>query len=700
MVARTLPESNWAEEAIPIIYLPGVAKNDLRNVEAAGFNLQPLLEYQYTGTLFTQENGKEWTILAFVENSISGLGLQVAKDGGTKSALKQALPTIFQDDDVFTGNSTIDAEYINIRLFPDIIPSILKWMCKGDVFLQNMEAGKRSVFISLCKAKYDFEPDHKNIKAIAEKLGSQRNSWKQVWQMYANAPRKYPKLVELLRLAKPEDISNGIFVVPSESWPQVNEQKEEELSKALEKVSKLHPKEASLLLNALEQNHSDRRNWVWAELGQTPLADALQYLLRMATKATETFPSASIDELKNYYITSGFEVDQAMRKSLAAVKSEKDKTLIKSLIQSIYKPWLESITNKFQNLIEKDTSTFSGQVANTETESFVLFVDAFRFELAEEFCNRLLNQKYKVSLETNWSAIPSLTPTSKTNASPIATMVSLTSDIKDFRPQLQSGKDLQTDAFRDALATKDFKFVFSPGDISPNYKCWQEIGDIDTKGHEEQSGMVKRVEELFEQVQEVLDVAFEKGIKRIKIVTDHGWLLLPGGLPKTQLHEGLTETRWGRCALIKEGAITDLLHLPWRWNPSIFIAYAPEISFFKANQEYAHGGISLHECLVPTMIIENPNVSTSAAKITEIKWVNLRCVLTTEGAKDGFTIDIRNKYNNSATSILEVESKNKAVKENKVTLMVSDEAESQAVTIVLLDETGRILDKKLTTVGG
>jgi hypothetical protein len=51
--------------------------------------------------------------------------------------------------------------------------------------------------------------------------------------------------------------------------------------------------------------------------------------------------------------------------------------------------------------------------------------------------------------------------------------------------------------------------------------------------------------------------------------------------PKLNSMLGLTETRWGRCALIKEGATTDLLHLPWRWNPSIFIAYAPGISFFK-----------------------------------------------------------------------------------------------------------------------
>jgi hypothetical protein len=700
MVARTLPEANWGEGAIPVIYLPGVAKTDLRNVEKAGLEFQPLLEYQYTGTIFTQENGKEWTILAFVENSVNGLGLQIAKDGATKYALKQALPTIFQDSEVFTGKSVIDSEYINSQLLPDIIPSVLKWMSMGDAFLQNMDEGKRTVFKSLCKTQYDFEPDHKNIKAIAEKLGSQRNSWKQVWQMYANAPRKYPKIEELLRFAKPGDLGSGIFALPSESWPQVNEQDENELYKGLEKASKLHPEEALGVLNTLEQSHKERRNWIWFELGQSPLADALQYLLRMAEKSIETFPSTSIEELKNYYTTNGFQVDQAMRKSLAAVKSEKDKALIKSLIQCIYKPWLESITNKFQNLIEKDATPFSGQVVNTETESFVLFVDALRFELAEEFCNRMLNRKYKVSLNTNWSAIPSLTPTAKPNASPIADLVSTTSDIKEFRPQLQTGKDLQTEAFRDALAESGFKFISSSSLISPANKSWHEIGEIDTKGHEEQSGLVKRVEELYEQVQEVLDVAFEKGIKRIKIVTDHGWLLLPGGLPKTQLNEGLTETRWGRCALIKEGAKIDLLHLPWRWNPSIFIAYAPGISFFKANQEYAHGGISIHECLVPTIIVENSNVSASVAKITEIKWVNLKCAINTEGASDGFTIDIRNKYNNSATSILEVESKIKALKENKVTLMVSDEADSQAATIVLLDETGRILDKKLTTVGG
>ena len=66
----------------------------------------------------------------------------------------------------------------------------------------------------------------KTLYAIAEKLGSQRNQWKYVWQMYANAPHKYPEIEGLLRSAKPEDLGEGVFAIPEESWPQVNEQKE------------------------------------------------------------------------------------------------------------------------------------------------------------------------------------------------------------------------------------------------------------------------------------------------------------------------------------------------------------------------------------------------------------------------------------------------------------------------------------------
>jgi hypothetical protein len=360
---------------------------------------------------------------------------------------------------------------------------------------------------------------------------------------------------------------------------------------------------------------------------------------------------------------------------------------------------LENITHKFQKLVEADANMFTSQTAAEETESFVLFVDAFRYELAEEFCKRrLAKYKWSVSLQASWSAIPSLTSTAKPHVSPIAPAVSTQSGISEFRPHLRDGKDLLTPVFREALKAADFRLVTRANDIQGIGRYWQEIGDIDTKGHEEQADIVKRIEELFDQVQEAVDVAFERGIKRVKIVTDHGWLLLPGGLPKTELHAGLTETRWGRCALIKDGASTDLLHLPWRWNPSVYIAYAPGISFFKANVEYAHGGISLHECLVPTLIVENQDELFVEAELKMVKWVNLKCTIQTSIVPDGYSVDIRTKYSDPKTSI--VLSKSKALKGNTATLMVDDRAESQAATIVLLDESERIIDKKPTTVGG
>lgn len=698
MVAKELPDADWNDEVIPIIYLPGVAKSDLRNVENAIFNLQPLLEYQYTGTLFIQENGKEWSIQAFVENSNSGLGSKIAKDNATKEALKKALPTIFQDKDALANKSIIDADFLNKKLFPNIIPSILKWMCEGDVFLERMDSGKKDVFINLCKSQYDFYPDHKNIVSIAEKLGSQKNSWKQVWDLYTAAPHKYPEIEELLRMAKPEDLGTGIFSIPAESWPQVNEEKEEYLSLSIKKISKYDAPKALKVLQDLEIEHKERRSWVWYELGESPLVDALQYLVRMAEMSTETYSSSSIDSIKDYYTNRGYLIDQNMRKALSVVKTEEDKNIVKSVITLFYKPWLEKITNTFQKLVENDSTVFTAQNATEETEAYVLFVDAFRYELAAEFCDRLEKSKWKVELNSKWSAIPSLTPTAKSNVSPIAPIVSVKSDCNEFRPQLLNGKNLQTQTFRAALNEKGFDYVNSSVDIKEEGKYWHEIGDIDSKGHQEQAGIVKRVEELFEKVEEALDVAFSKGVKRVKIVTDHGWLLLPGGLPKTSLNVGLTETRWGRCALIKEGAKTDLLHLPWRWNPSVFIAYSPGISFFEANQEYAHGGISVHECLVPTLIVENPNKLKVRAEIKNVKWVNLRCVVETSGAPDGYKIDIRTKFNDYKSSILET--KDSVIKDNKVTLFSKDSYEYQSASVVLLDNNGTIINKVATIVSG
>ena len=61
------------------------------------------------------------------------------------------------------------------------------------------------------------------------------------------------------------------------------------------------------------------------------------------------------------------------------------------------------------------------------------------------------------------------------------------------------------------------------------------------------------------------------GWKRVLVVTDHGWLLLPGGLPKADLPEHLTLIRKGRCARLKKMSNTDQDTMPWYWDNDVVL---------------------------------------------------------------------------------------------------------------------------------
>lgn len=43
----------------------------------------------------------------------------------------------------------------------------------------------------------------------------------------------------------------------------------------------------------------------------------------------------------------------------------------------------------------------------------------------------------------------------------------------------------------------------------------------------------------------------------------------------------------------------------WDWCKDVQVAYAPGVASFIAGAEYAHGGISLQECLVPVLQLDS-----------------------------------------------------------------------------------------------
>ena len=57
--AEHFPDSQWGSELVPIIYLPGVSRQQLRAVEDCPPELCPLVELQYRGTVWNQRNGRD-----------------------------------------------------------------------------------------------------------------------------------------------------------------------------------------------------------------------------------------------------------------------------------------------------------------------------------------------------------------------------------------------------------------------------------------------------------------------------------------------------------------------------------------------------------------------------------------------------------------------------------------------------------------
>ena len=85
-------------ENIPIFYLSGFSRQDLRAVETCPEQLKPLAELQYRGVIWSQINAKDWTILSFLKSDQGGLGLDVAQDNNAKNAMQLALSHLLDEN--------------------------------------------------------------------------------------------------------------------------------------------------------------------------------------------------------------------------------------------------------------------------------------------------------------------------------------------------------------------------------------------------------------------------------------------------------------------------------------------------------------------------------------------------------------------------------------------------------------------------
>jgi len=705
MIARTLPEADWPEETVPILYLPGVSRHELRAVEECPRELQPLCELQYRGAWFTQENTRDWTVHAFLTSKRGGLGLDVAPTEETREALLSAVAKLADVPVAELRGRRLQAEDFRALLQPDLVRQVLRWLDSPQETRTSWTPEEWQAFRASCRERYGFDPERDGELVGAEKLGSRLGPWEYVWQRFAEAPAAYPRLPDLLRRAKPEDEIN-LFFRP-ESWPQRNERAEEELRAELLELEALPPKAAAAKLEELESRHGERRTWVWAKLGQAPLAEALRHLALMAQIAQKPLESGSPEAMAKAYVTEGWQADAAALEALNVVKKSDDIKAVNTAIRAIYKPWLEETAEQFQKLVREHSypepiRDMRGGLAETKPGTCILFADGLRLDLGMRLRERLEASGFVVEEKWRWVPLPAVTPTAKPAISPVADLLGFEgSDPAEFRPGIRErAQALIPNRFQKLLEERGFQVLAPDETGDPEGMAWTEYGEIDRRGHEEGWKLARRIAEELDGLVERIQGLINAGWREVRVVTDHGWLLLPGGFPKVEMPKYLAETRWTRCGTLRPGSKVELPIVPWHWNPEVAVVVAPGIGSFRANTGFSHGGLSLQECVILELFVQ-PVTSAPAADIESHRWIGLRCRVKITGVGRGWRVDLRAKAADPNTSVVKGREPKPVNLEGETSLVVDNpDLEGTRVFLVLLDLEGRLVAKRSTIVGG
>lgn len=705
MIARKLPEADWPENTVPILYLPGVSRHELRAVEDCPKELQPLAELQYRGVWFTQENTKDWTVYAFLTSKRGGLGLDVASTEETREAILNALTKLADVPVAELRGRRLHAEDFRELLQPDLVRQLLRWLDEPKVTQESWTPEEWQAFCASCRGRYSFDPEKGGELVGAEKLGARQGAWEQVWQRFAEAPAAYPHLPKLLWRVKPEDEDTLFF--HRDSWPQLNERAEEELRGELLKLESLPPGEVAEKLQELEAKHGERRNWVWAKLHRAPLAQALEYLVVLAQVTRKPLGGDSPEAMATAYVAEGWQADAAVLGALAIVKAAQDVKAIKAAIRAVYKPWLESGAERFQELVwegyPEDHSAFSKALAEVEPGTCILFADGLRLDLGKRLRKDLEDVGLAVEESRRWVPLPPVTPTAKPAVSPVADLITGEGvDGVEFRPAVrETGQPLTVDRFRKLLVSRGFQVLGLDETGDPEGRAWTEYGEIDRHGHDEGWKLARRIGEEVGGLVDRIRRLFDAGWREIRVVTDHGWLLLPGGLPKVEMPHYLVESRWTRCGMLKPGSKVELPTAPWHWNPDVTLVLAPGIGSFRANTEYSHGSLSLQECVVLNLVVRPGQPGGPMATLESIRWVGLRCRVRVTGAEPGWRVDLRTKAADPKSSLAKDKEPKAIELKGETSLVVNDpDYEGMAAVVVLLDSDDRVVAKRNTTVGG
>ena len=701
VVDRTVPMDGITEVMTPIVYLPGVSRQDLRAGEDCPEELRPILELLYRGTCWIHQGGHDPTVSAFLR-SPNSLGLELAGDASTSRALLNAVREVLATPIASLQGRHLDAAAFNQLVAGDVIRDLLQWMSSPSARKQAMTKEQWIAFTSTLKSEFKFDPDVDGPLTAAERMCKREGLWSKIWTRFEEAPNRYEQMLDLLvRVDAPD---RGLFDPKDVThYVAANDEAELALENTIAGLHELPPAKAAEALIQLDIEHGARRKSVWARLGRARFATALEPLAALARGVLRPIGGVTPSSFIEPYESFGWKTDLAMLDALAPLDGPRD-AAIEKVVNHLAEPWLDAGACAFQDAVRLHGLPGSADAVNVTPEPgcCVLFVDGLRYDLGRVLGNMLEQTGCAVEMRARWAALPTVTATAKPAVSPVADGIVGQAFDESFAPRFSStNKSVDASGLRAAITARGGQ-VLGDGDlltpISAEAFAWRETGELDAMGHKFQGRLAEFARAETKKVADAIIALFDAGWRSVRVVTDHGWLLLSKGMPKVDLPKHLAATKWSRCALLQGAAPPGIVVLPWHWNPQYSAATPPGIACFTVNQEYAHGGVSIQECLIPDITVTRTGGFGPVAqpRLVSVTWAKYRCVVETKNALPAMRIDIRIESTHGKSVL---PTPKQLDDDGSVSIPVEDEHEKKLLVVVLLDAQGVVMGQRKTRIG-
>lgn len=693
-----LARGDWSRT--PVLYLPGVPRHVFRG--AAGFPeaARHLFALQFQGQFWGQQNGKDWTPAAFLSSNEGGLGLDLARDRATQEAVSDQLAQVLRATREALAGRRLEASDFHGLAAADPVGLLLEWIATGGSG-QGAWSGERwTAFAAICKSSFKLDPQKDGVIAAVERLVAGGGVWDQVWQRYCQAPRVFAGVRKALDLVQPKDL----FDTANARMPATNRSREDSLRHALKGLAGMPNAQALGRLRTLAAEHSPRAQSVWAALDEAPLARAAVHLTVLAEGIAAGVLGHDWAALAQGYLERGGSIDTAARRAFDAVRDPGDLDAVTAAVRAVYLPWLRGLAEQVQGWVGSYPAAgpASAPLYEPAAGTCLVFVDGLRCDLGLELQRLLTAQGVDVRLETRWSALPTVTATAKPAWRPVADGLVGQTLPDGFEPQVaETGKPLTAHAFRKLLTASGWSWLESGETGDPQGTAWTEIGTFDHDGHSQGARLAWLLDDALNAVAARVRGLLQAGWRRVPLVTDHGWLWVPGGLPKLDLPGHLTASRWPRCAVAEPGAQHGFPEVHWFWGGGHAVVLAPGIGSFKAGVEYSHGGLSVQEALIPVLTVTAPQGAGEPVAIQSAQWKGMRLRVALQGAHAGTLLDIRTKAADADSSVLGTGQRLKAPDaEGQASLVVADDTLEGASAVLVVVRDGQVVAKRSVTIGG